>query len=79
MLSLIAAMLIVATVGILIWVLGGNRGQYKERGWAMFILTIAAALIASMILGLPVPNPLDMIMALFKPVYNPLIIWIEKG
>ncbi|WP_337103912.1 hypothetical protein [Paenibacillus sp. YIM B09110] len=79
MLPLIVAMLVVAGSGVLIWIRNGVRGQYRERGWSIFILTIAAALIASMMLGLPVPNPLDMIMALFKPVYIPLILWIEKG
>ncbi|MDQ0061975.1 hypothetical protein [Paenibacillus harenae] len=79
MLPLIAAMLMTAGIGAFIWIRNGIRKQYKERGWAMFILLIGALLIAGMMLGLPIPNPLDMIMAIFKPVYKPLIAWIEKG
>ncbi len=64
--------------GVAIWVRNGNRQRNRERGWALFILMLGTAFILALLLRLPLPNPLDAISAIYKPIYKPIQAWIEE-
>jgi hypothetical protein len=77
---LMVVLVVVSAVasGAVIWIRNGKRRRYRERGWAMLILTIGTAMIIGLLLRVPLPNPLDAISAIYAPIYKPILAWIEE-
>ncbi|WP_028608293.1 hypothetical protein [Paenibacillus harenae] len=79
MLAVIGIALLAVVIGTLIWIRNGIKKRPRERMWALFILLIGTAYAIGVQLRLPVPNPVDGVTFLFKPIYTPIISWIEEG
>lgn len=78
MMALIGVVLLASISGALIWKRNGDKLLFRERGWALVILTIGTLLIMARLFHLPIPNPTDAIKALTGPIYRPIIAWIEE-
>lgn len=79
MLSIFVMTMLAAVTGTAIWIRNGAKQRYRERGWALFILLAGTLLAIGILLRLPIPNPTDWIMAIFSPVYKPIVGWVEGG
>lgn len=78
MLAPIGIFLLAAATGAVIWKRNGDMHRLRERGWALFILTIGTLLIMALLFRIPVPNPTDWIKTIVGPIYRPIISWIEE-